>query len=272
MRHLLILLSLGLALGACSGEETSGEVTVPEDSDRVLLTVTSEGGFVPVDFNLVRMPRFVLMADRTLYFQGVTTLEFPGPLLPNIQQTTLDEDSFAEILALVAELGLSDIDEEEVDNQGMERIADATTEFITLHDEDGAHRYGFYALEVSESRSTDRLLARELLQVLEQGTATEQSSPYEPDRLQVAAGPPVDMDLVGSTEPWPLSMSFDEMDGWALGWHCVEVTGAEVDRLAGVFETATQATLWETGSETYSIRARPLLPGETACTGAPQGS
>jgi hypothetical protein len=271
MKQLLTVLMLVLVLAACAGNGSTGEVTVPEDPDRVVLTVTSEGGFVPVEFNLDRMPRYVLMADRTLYFQGPTTLEFPGALLPNVQQTTLPEKAFDEVLSLIGELGLPEIDEE-VDNQGAEQIADATTEFITFYDEAGTHRYGFYALDISDAGSTDRLLAIELVQALDQASANGPATPFHPDRLQVAAGPPMDFDGLGSTEPWPLSASFEEMDEWAFGWRCLELEGEDVDELLAVFESANQATVWDTGSETYTLKARPLLPGETACSGAPQGA
>ena len=75
------ILALALLVGAC-GNDSSSEPQEARGADEVVLTVTSEGGFVPVEFNLDRMPRFVLMGDGTLYSPGMMTLEFPGKLLP----------------------------------------------------------------------------------------------------------------------------------------------------------------------------------------------
>lgn len=261
---------LALIVAACNGDSTT-QTTVPPDPDQVLLTVTSEGGFVPIEFNLERMPRYVLMADGTLYHQGPVPAIFPGPLLPNVQVSTITEASFGEITALIEELGLPGIDER-YDNTGAEMVADASTEVFTYHDETGEHRLAIYALGISEGGgSTDRILANELLQALDTATAEGDSDPYQPERLQVAVGPALQFEQgMSTTEPWPLAVSFEEMDEWAIGWRCMEVAGQEVDELISVLSEANQATLWDTGTEELSMKARPLLPGETACTGAPQ--
>jgi hypothetical protein len=272
MRRALALFGvMGLTLSACGADDAT-DTTTPADPDAVVLTVTSEGGFVPVEFNLDRMPQYLVTADRSLYYQGPTTLEFPGPMLPNVQVTTIDEDTYAEMLDLIEELGLSDIDEK-VDQSAAQNIADAGTTYLNYHDDNGLHRYGFYALEMTDGGSTDRLLANEIVEFLDQASASGESREYEPDRLQVAAGPPMQVDEgMGSVEEWPLDVSFQEMDEWGLGWRCVEVTGEEVTELLEVFSSANQATVWDTGSEQLGIRAHPLLPGETACQNAPQTS
>lgn len=262
MKRTFILVA-ALALASCGG--AASELTLPEDPDQVVLSVTSEGGFMPVEANLDRMPRYVVTADRSLYYVGPTTMEFPGPILPNVQVTTLDQATIDEILRLVEEMGLPEVDEE-VDNSGAEQIADASTEFITYVDADGSHRMGFYALGISEGGSTQRLLAGEIVDLLDEASATGQSRPYQPERLQVAAGPPMVVEPgMATVEEWPLEMSFDEMAEWAMDWRCAEVTGERVADLVEVFSAANQATTWSAGNRTLGIRARPLLPGETAC-------
>jgi hypothetical protein len=276
---------LALALAACGGDDATDTTGSSSDSTRttdgspreveggeVLLTVTSEGGFVPVEFNLDRMPRYVLLADGTLLYQGPVPAIFPGPLLPNVQVTEVSAAQMDEIRQLVDEMGLPEIDEF-IDDSNAEMVADATTEFITYYDDNGTHRLGIYALGITEGGgSTERILANELIQVLEEATATGESRPYEAERLQVAAGPALEFQEVqGRVEPWPLEVGFDDMPEWAMGWRCVEVEGDEVERLLGVFADANQATRWDTGHEEVTIKARPLLPGESACGGAPQG-
>lgn len=265
----MLLTLMAVSLAACGGEDTA-LTTTPDDPDAVILTVTSEGGFVPVEFNLDRMPRHVLTVDRSLYFQGPTTEEFPGPILPNVQVTTIDEATYSEVMDLVDDLGLANIDER-LDDTGSDRIADASTEVITLYDDDGAHRYGFYALGLAEDGSTDRLLAGEIVELLDEAANTGESSAYQPQRLQVAAGPPMEVEeAMRTVEEWPLEVSYQEMDEWGMGWRCAVVTDDEVvPSLVEIFSSATQATVWETGEEEFAIRARPLLPGETGCDNAP---
>lgn len=271
MKTIMLLTVVALVLAAC-GDDGATVPSVPDDPDEVILTVTSEGGFMPVEANLERMPRYVVTADGTLYYVGPTTLEYPGPMLPNVQVTTMDQATLDEVLSLVADLGLPELEEEVVDDSGSERIADASTEFITYFDETGEHRMGFYALGVSEEGSTERLLANEIVEFLDQAAASGESEPYRGDRLQVAAGPPVEAEPgMGSVKEWPLSVSFDEMDEWAMDWRCIEVSGEEASELFDVFSDANQATTWDTGEQELGIRARPLLPGENACGGAPAG-
>lgn len=264
------LVTLALAI-ACNDGDSTGS-TLPADPEAVVLTVTSEGGFVPVEFNLDRMPRYLVAADRTLYYQGPVPAIFPGPLLANVQVTTIDETTWAEIISLVEDLGLPDIDER-IDNTGAEMIADATTEFITYNDDNGAHRLGIYALGLTEAPgSTDRVLAGEIVELLDAATATGESVSYQPERLQVAAGPGTAEAGFSTVEPWPLDTTYADMAEWSIGWRCVTVEGPAVPGLVEVFNAANQATLWDTGTETLAIRARPLLPGEVGCEGAPRGA
>lgn len=284
-RAITLVAVLGLTLAACGGADatgttipTTGPTSTTEGSDQdagsseVLLTLTSEGGFAPVEFNLDRMPRYVLLADGTLIYQGPVPAIFPGPLVPNVQVTELGPVQMDEILQLVEEMGLPEIDEL-IDDSNADMVADATTEFITYFDENGSHRLGIYALGITEGTgSTERILANELVQVLDEATATGESRPYQAERLQVAAGPALEFDEVdGGVETWPLDIGFADMPEWAMGWHCVEVEGERVASLLEVFSGASQATRWDTGDEELTIKARPLLPGETACGGAPQG-
>jgi hypothetical protein len=272
----VLLTVLVIVVAACAGDDGSATTTPSGDSETtgdVLLMVTSEGGFVPAEFNLERMPRHVLTEDGTLYYQGPVPAIFPGPLLPNVQVTSVDAAALDEIMLLVEELGLPEIDER-IDDSAADMVADATTEVITYFDENGSHRLGIYALGLTEvGSSTDRILAAELIEVLDAAAAENPSRAYQPERLQVAAGPAIQFDEPARTvEPWPLDVAFTDMPEWALDWRCIEIIEAtEVAELFAIFSDANQATLWDTGDEEVSMKARPLLPGELACGAAPQG-
>lgn len=263
----LLTVALMAVLAACA--TGSGGDDLIAGPDQVLLTVTSEGGFIPPEFNLERMPRYVLMGDGTLYYQGPTILIFPGPLLPNVGVVTLSPDRLADVLELVRELELPDIDEV-IDDSGAQLVADADTTFVTYYDpEGGTHRIGVYALGMGDGPgSVTKVLVSELIQELDQAAGEGPPLDFVAERLQVAAGTALEFDPGMSVEkPWPLETSFTEMEDWGFGWRCTEVAGPQVADLMAIFAEANQATHWVDGEGAYSIKARPLLPGEVACAG-----
>lgn len=284
-RALTLVTVIGIALAACGGDgapdttiPTTGPTSTAGDSPQetadsdVLLTVTFEGGLVPVEFNLDRMPRYVLLADGTLMYQGPIPAIYPGPLLPDVQVAEVPAAHMDELHQLVEELGLPEIDEF-IDASSAEIVADAATDFITYYDKNGTHRLGIYALGITDrGGSTERILASELIEILDEIATTEPSRPYATERLQVAAGPALEFEeATAGVQPWPLEVDFADMPEWAMGWRCLAVEGDEVERLLEVFSGANQATRWDSGEEELTIKARPLLPGEDACGGAPQG-
>ncbi len=264
MKHSLVgLVGMGLLTTACA----DGGSEVDRTPDEVVLTVTSEGGFMPVEFHLDRMPRYLVTGDRTLYHDGPVPMIYPGPLLPNVQVGTVDEETWSEIMTIIDHIGFADF-EERIDSEGAEMIADASTDFVTYYDDTGAHRYGVYALGLADGTpSTDRILLENLIQLLDHAASSGQSHTYLPDRLQVAAGPSMTEPDPGFTtiEDWPLGTDFEDMDPWVAGWRCVVVDDDEAADLMAVFGAANQATLWDTGDDPVSIKARPLLPGEEPC-------
>lgn len=272
MRSRVALALVGVVVLAGCGGAAGTDSTLPPDPGAPVLSVTGEGGFVPVEFNLDRMPRYVLMGDHTLIFQGPIPEIFPGPLLPNTRVTAVSQADWDEIMRLVEELGIAGLTEEVFDTEGADMIADAPTTFINYHVDGEVRRMGFYALDIAEvAGNTDRTLARELLEIFDEATMGD-SDEYAPDRLQVAAGPGGEPEPGMTTvEPWPSGLDYAAMTEWALGWRCVEVEGDTVDELLPVLGAANQMTVWDTGSEQLSIKAHPVLPGEVACAGGPSG-
>lgn len=265
-RHLTLAVVAALLVSAC-GAGSGLSDTVPPDPEVAVLTVTSEGGFIAPDAQVTAMPRYVVSADHTLYFQGPIPEIFPGPLLPNVQVVKLSDRTWKDILGVVAELGMPDY-EEKLDDEGADRVADAGTDVITYHDANGDHRLAIYALGIADgSTSQDRLLATDLMQVLDDAAFNSQSQPFSPETLQVAAGD-AGMDVepgMATVRPWPLDVTYADMTGWIAGWRCVEVGGPKVQDLMDTFGQANQATRWDTGSEQVNLRVVPLLPGQQAC-------
>lgn len=257
-----LVVGITLLIAACGGEGGGGSDV---DADEAVIQITSEGGFAPVELILNSGPRYTILGDGTLIFQGVTTLEFPGPLVPQYQQATLDDNQMRAVLAMIDDMGLSDI-EDEIDDSAASIVADATTEVITYWDAAGQHRYGVYAPGLDETSSERNDTFLELIETLDRFTAETESEPYEPGNVRIVAGPaPASTDFPDN-RPWPLDDQWDAWEGLTNGWRCRVFES----KVLGVFEDATQATTWETPAGVFdfdpaTLLVRPLLPGEPNC-------
>jgi hypothetical protein len=273
------MLSLLLVAGCGSGDSASDTTapgapattttSPPPEPGDVVLSITSEGGFVPVEFAIDPVPRYVLAADRSLYYQGPIPEIFPGPLLPNIQVTELSEADYEEVMRLVAQVGFPEFDERSNDD-AVNQVADAATDVFRYHDDEGVHRYSVYALGLVQGGGQDLVLLTEILDVLDQASFGEGSQSYQGERLQVIAG-----EGMGVVEPqfsteaeWPLEVPYEEMDAFVAGQRCVVLEGDEAETAYQTFAEANQGHVW--GPDGLTIRPRPLLPGEEGCM-APEG-
>lgn len=272
MKRIALLIAATMTLSACgpAGDES---VSPPEDPDTPVLQVESEGGFAPVEVILGQGPRYTLLADGRLIYEGPQILVYPGPLLPNYQVTSIDNDQMGRVLDLIDEIGLPEMDHE-IDDSASSRVADATTEVVTYWDEAGEHSYAVYALgiEVGTPPPPTRAFA-ELVDLLGRLSAEgEDLGEYQPDRVVIMAG-------VGLTDPdfedvreWPLdNEDFSEWETLPNGWMC-SVHGADV---LDLFRDATKATQWRWvpgdpthDAELFTLTVRPLHPGEPGCPDA----
>jgi hypothetical protein len=257
-----VLTALGLLVVACG--DGGGDGVAVGDDDEALLQIASEGGFMPVEFALANGPRYTLLRDGRLIFPGITTLEYPGKLIPPYMVATLGDNQMNAILAMVEDIGLPDIDDE-TDDEAMNVVADATTEVVTFWDENGAHRLAVYALGIEESPSERNQAFLELIQTFDQFTAEAPAQPYVADQFRLVAGPGMVDPQFEDVRPWPLpDTDFSDWETLPNGWHCRVVDGP----LPADFESATQATTWEYpdgSSEPLLLLVRPLLPGEPDC-------
>jgi len=258
-KPVLALSVVVLLLGACGGGNTP---TVADDEP--VLQIVSEGGFVPLEFALGNGPRFTILGDGSLIYQGPQIEIFPSPLLPNYQVTTLSESQLSSVLAMVEEIGLPDIDDE-TDNEAANFVADASTEVITFWDETGDHRLAVYALGIEDEPSARNVAFLDLIETLEQFTGVAESHEYVAERVRVLAGEAFVDPEFEDTRDWPLPGSdpatWDQME---IGWSCTIIDGPVPE----VFETATSATAWtppDGSGPPMKLIVRPLLPGEPDC-------
>lgn len=275
MRRIKVLVATfiigALALSACGSGEVLDQPDVSKSS--VLFQVSSEGGFVPVEWNLGRGPTFTLTDDRRLVFPGVTTLEYPGKLIPNYQVGHLSDEQFAEVRRLLDEMDLGSVTDEH--DGSVVNVADASTEVIRYWDDEGVHRYSVYALGITDEPRSERTAAfSELFEYLHEISATIDAEEYQPQQIRVVAGPdyegqdPQFIDI----RAWPLEG--ENPEDWAefatiaedQVWTCKVFEGS----VAETFSEATQATRWmhptESGdAQNFNLLVRPLHPGEEGC-------
>lgn len=258
----LAIAALVVACGAAEGGTT--DTTPLPDPDQVILSITSEGGFIPMEMRLDQTPRYVLTADGRLFSQGPIPQIFPGPLLPNIQRTTLSDANFGEVLRLIEDVGFADFDERSND-EAANQVMDAATDVFRYYDANGEHSYSVYALGFVQGGGSDLILLNEIVEILDVAGFSGESQPYQGDRLQVIAGSGIGiMDPQLTTQAdWPLEVGLAEMAEWAAGQRCAVLEGEAASAAYEVFDQANQGYVW--GPEELSIRARPLFPGEAGC-------
>lgn len=262
-KSLGLLAVLALVVAACGG---SGD-TVELAPDEAVIQITSEGGFAPVELVLGAGPRYTVLGDGTLIFSGVTTLEFPGGLIPPYVSAQLSNSQMNSLLAMVDDIGLPDIDDE-TDDSAANFVADATTEVIRYWDVTGEHRYAVYALGIEEEPSDRNAAFLELVQTLDAFTAQTPGEPYQPERARVIANVDAAPHEVNDLRPWPLG-EVENFDEWTIlpnGWGCQVFEGEVLSR----FGDATQETEWQHPDQSQSLPpvkllVRPLHPGEPDC-------
>jgi hypothetical protein len=258
-----VLVSFALVLAACGAEDTGSGV----GDDEAVLQITSEGGFLPVEVALGNGPRYTVLGDGRLIFQGAQIMIFPGPLVPPYMVAQLDDGQMNAVLAMVEDIGLPEIDDE-ADDSAADMVADASTEVISFWDENGEHRLSVYALGIEDSPSDRNAAFLELIETFDRFTAEATAEPYEAVRVRLLAGNSFSVDPeFEDVRPWPLEdTDLDSWDTLPNGWVCTSASGTVPD----LFDDATQATTWEPPSEASAtdplqLLVRPLLPGETDC-------
>lgn len=266
-RIVIVLLVLA---GACGGDQQlETDLRLNEDPQSTLLTVTSGGGFVPVEFFVNSGPYLILTRGGELITQGPMIEIYPGPLMSNWLVEQLDSESILFVLEELDALGIAGF-RDEINDEAASMVADAPTTTLTFFNQDGPHSFSVYALGIGEDFDDPRvpILANLVNRLGTMGTGS--GSSYLPERLQVVAAPGGDVEPELMNErPWPLNVTYEEMSPLEAGgaeWRCAAFEGEEVDALLTEFGQANQATRWATDQGLFQILVRPLFPGENPCT------
>lgn len=280
-----LLMVVSLVLAACGGGEIGqpdpdpvGDETpttrtpdgadtwgfeVPTNPDAVLLEWLSVGGFVPVEYNVGRAPRFVLTAGGQLYFEGPMTLQYPGPQLVRFQKAQLTQPQMMAILEAISNTELVRVAEGSNESAN-QTVADADTSVFVLHHADGrTSRYSIYAFGI-ESGDADVAEFEALARAVEAGTGGE-SSVAAIERLQVVISPAGSGEKLSTVVDWPFG-DLTEVPGVFNEVRCLGISGDELAEAVDLFDSANSATLYSSGGDNWRALVRPLLAYEEACT------
>ncbi|HEY3427987.1 MAG TPA: hypothetical protein VGK83_04885 [Acidimicrobiia bacterium] len=263
----LVVLALAFLLAACgsSSDSLAEDLKLNDDPESILLSVTSAGGFVPVEFMVNQGPYLVLTRGGQLISQGPQIEIYPGPLLANWQVSQLDEESMLFVLEELDALNFDEIGQ--VENNDATGVADAPITTVRFYNVDGEHSFAVYALGISEDSSDSRVpILANLVDRLGNLTGTSSSS-YVPEAIQVVAGVKAGEidDAVANVREWPLPEPYDAMTEIGFDWRCATFEGDQAGQLLDVFTEANQATGWTLGEAEYQILVRPLFPNEEPC-------
>ena len=268
------------------GGGTGGDVEHPTGSEAII-AITWAGGMIPAQMQVGQVPIFTLTGDGRVVVQGIQTLEFPGPILPALQERRLTEGGVQTVLSALDDTNLFVGDLENRVAQSM--VADANDTIFTVNA--GGRTsvvtvFGIGAMppDMEPPPGTDeaQLEAYRVLSTLHgrlitldtwlpvDAWATDTWQPYVPEALRLyvrdVTDEPVDQDLPGQERVWPTDEDpagfGEEMADFGDGTRCGIVEGEAGATWLAELSNANENTIWTSGDRRFVIDVRPLLPHE----------
>jgi hypothetical protein len=263
VRRLAAVAAAAAVLAACGGGSSRpGDRTAPDRSDELVLRVVTRGGFAAEASQRGRVPQLSVFVDGRAITLGPTTLEFPGPALPNLQEFRLTREGLARIIDEARNAGLLDDPPPDFGDAGS---TDQPTTTVTVSVDGRTRRVDVYALEVDEGLTADQRENRQRLRALIQlaGDADalrafvvpDSGRRYEPTALAVLIRQ--SNTTGGEKRAWPL--------GDLEGMRCVVVRGNDLNSVLEAARSAREDDRWESAGATYALEFRPLLPDQSSC-------
>jgi hypothetical protein len=252
---------------------------------RLLLRITSEGGFIGPAATLATIPQVSVYADGRILTPGALDAIYPGPLLPPVAIRDLGPAGAAAIVAAIRAAGL----DKEGAGGGIGN-PDAATSVIAVSI-DGAtvtSRFHFgggpggpglpggggspdpaiAAAEAFVARLND---PAETWGAANAATSTLTPTAY---RIFVAPGEPQgDGSTTAPAVAWPLATALEAFGAPAVpdrgitGLRQGVVLGADATTLGPILAAASQLTAFSSGGKLYTLYVRPLLPDEAPAPG-----
>jgi hypothetical protein len=237
-----------------------------------VLRVRQEGGFVPPERIVGRIPAVSLYADGRLITEGPQVASYPGPALPNLVLRELDAGAVDELLDDAVAAGVTD-----GADLGQPGVADAPSTRIDVVRDGVATSVTAVALREAAPDDTQLTAAQKaargklvtFLDRLGELVAAPGQRPYAAQTLAALAQPYNVPDDGLPQRPGPIDWPGPALPGDHLNPNvkigCVTVAGAQRDTVLAAVRDANQNTPWTYGGKDYTVTFRPLLPDETSC-------
>ncbi len=107
------------------------------------MRVVTEGGFAAESRQPAQLPRLSVYGDGRVIILGPTTLEFPGPALPNVQEFRLTREGLTRVVDEARDAGLLDDPPPDYGDPG---VTDQATTTVTVRADGVTRRVDVYAL------------------------------------------------------------------------------------------------------------------------------
>ena len=279
LTSLLLLTAFGVAVAAAPMNSQQTAIKHPTAPTGVVLRVTTGGGFVAVESNLRALPSFTLYGDGTVITPGAITMIYPGPAIFPLVRGKLSERELQAILKRAQAAGLLAPGKIDYGDMGAIGVSDMPTTTLLLNAAGRRVKREAYALGAQASGGKLTPAQTEARRALEQFVATltqhASGSLWAPRAIAVYVGPFRGEVQTGSKRiVWPLKSnlgSAGKRSSPGLGYRCIAVTGQEAKTLLATLHKANERSRWIArpgATRSYQLVARPLLPGERACTTA----
>jgi hypothetical protein len=260
----------------------SGPSATPETA-RLVLRITSEGGFIGPAANLAALPEVSVYSDGRILTPGAVDAVFPGPLLTPVQVKHVGPAGAAAIVAAIRAAGLDKPSggggggNPDTGTQVFAVNVDGTTitTRIGLGGGPGIPGHPGGGSPDPLAGAAADLLAR-LQDPAEAWGSTPVTSILAPTAYRVYVAPGAPQGDGSSSAPavaWPLAAPLDQFgvpavpDRGIAGLRQGAVLGSDAAQLGPVLTSATVSTPFSSGGKLYTLYVRALLPDEVPAPG-----
>ena len=251
-------------------DNQSGAYDVPTDANAVVFRIGYEGGFTSPGSQFIHTPTLLIAGDGRTFAPGITTLQYPGALLPAIIEGTITSKGIQKVIKLADLAGLLGTIPDYSLPAGV-GIADAPDTVVSITANGITYEHRANALGIDNSHGGPGTPARDNLQKFVQLLAdlpaavgvdnVGQDKPIVADSYRFQA---LVVDPTQWTDPSPTVVAWPGDTGVVLAdsRDCARVPAAKVDAL---FTQATQLTFFQENDLVYQLSVIPTLPGDPTC-------
>ena len=269
----LLVVASSQVAGAAAARDAISHPTAPA---RVVLRVTTGGGFVAPQTNLRALPSFTLYGDGSVIVPGAIPQIFPGPAISPLVRRRLSEHQVQALLERARQAGLLARGRIDYGDMSAVGVSDGPTTTLVVNAGGRTAVREAYALGIgggagrlTASQVDARKALARFIAALPLGPS---GSRYLPHAIAVYAARATAPAPAGTGRVvWPLKSNLATAGKPAsngLAYRCITVDGKDVRTLLARLRTANEQSRWAmrgSPGRSYELIARPLLPDEPGC-------